>query len=1032
MTVRRLARFLVVGCLVLTPATAAAQQASGSITGVVRDTSGAVVPGVTVEAASPALIEQVRSVVTDAQGRYQIVDLRPGIYTVTFTLAGFSTLKREGLELTSGFAATVNADLNPGSIGETILVTGEAPIVDLRNVRQQTQLSRETLESIPGTGRLPALYTVLPAAQLNVATAYSVGAVNERVAANYSLHGAPSASPMFDGMNATITNLTQGVVVYNQLTFQEVVVETSGVGADRDSGGAQVNIVQRDGGNTFSGTLTYAYAGPGLESSNFGPALAARGLQPSGALRRFYDTGGALGGPIKRNKLWFFFAMRSGATQQNQQGNYYNKLQDVPGPAPGVVLYEPDLARAAFTNDYARDFTLRLTWQAAQKHKIAVATSVQPNCNCLFGLLNPGVVAAPESTGRHYYNPNIMPLVSWTYPLTSRVLLEAGASANIHHQTTKRIPGVSRDVIQITEQARNFKYGSRANSLAVGGSYSHNPRRLYQERFAISYVTGSHNFKTGFNVRSFYEGNLAKNTDPDQINQARDYTFRNGVPVSVRIWAVPHGFEEGLRDVAVYTQDQWTIHKTTLNLGVRFNDVRAWTPEQVLVAGPFVPERRFAPTRNVPHWRNLDPRLGVAHDLFGTGRTAVKASIGRYSTQLIAAAENPARSMSANATRTWNDSFYAPGDRRRGNFIPDCELGPSVPGANGECGPLSDLTFGQLRPGTRNAPDALEGFNRQDRNWQASASVQHQLTTGVGVNVAYYRTWYGGFLARDNQLLTPADYDSYCITAPVDPRLPTSGQQICGFYDVRPALFGRVDNLVTRASRFGKQTQVYNGVDVTLTARAARGLQAQGGLSVGRTVTDNCYQNSDPSLIAQAFAGVSAFPSFPNFPGFPDAPASNVARIPAFCHAVPPWSSGTRFRGLIIYPLIWNFQASVIYQDIPGIPITASYVATNAEVRGSLGRDLAACRGAAVCNANVTVELIPPLSMFEDRLHELDLRFTRTFQAGRSRVRANFDVFNILNASDVLRSTDRYGSAWLDAVQTMGGRLMKIGAQLDF
>jgi hypothetical protein len=375
--------------------------------------------------------------------------------------------------------------------------------------------------------------------------------------------------------------------------------------------------------------------------------------------------------------------------------------------------------------------------------------------------------------------------------------------------------------------------------------------------------------------------------------------------------------------------------------------------------------------------------------------------------------------MAANATRTWNDSFYPAGDPRRGNFIPDCELGPSIAGANGECGPLSDLTFGQLRPGTRNAPDALEGFNRQDHNWQASASVQHQLSQGVGLNVAYYRTWYGGFLATDNELLTPADYDPYCITAPVDPRLPTSGQQICGFYDVKPALFGRVDNLVTQASRFGKQTQVYNGVDVTLNARGVRGLQAQGGLSVGRTVTDNCYQNGDPSLTAQAFVNVTAL-------------ASTVARISAFCHTVPPWSSGTRFRGLVIYPLIWNFQASVIYQDLPGIPVTASYVASNAEVRRSLGRDLAACRGAAVCNANVTVEFIPSQSMFEDRLHEIDLRFTRTFQAGRSKVRANFDVFNILNASDVLRSTDRYGSAWLNAVQTMGGRLMKVGAQLDF
>ena len=249
MKLRRIAPVVFGWCLLVTPAAGWAQQASGSIGGVARDASGAVLPGVTVEAASPALIEKVRSTVTDGQGLYQIVDLRPGIYSVTFALPGFGTFKTEGLELATGFTATVNAELRVGSIEETVTVTAETPLVDTRNIRQQAQFSRQTLESIPGTGRLPGLYSVLPAAVLSQPTVYSVGAVNERVAANDSLHGAPLASPVIDGMNATVATLLQGVVVYNQLLFQEVVVETGGIGADRDSGGTQVNIVQRDGGN---------------------------------------------------------------------------------------------------------------------------------------------------------------------------------------------------------------------------------------------------------------------------------------------------------------------------------------------------------------------------------------------------------------------------------------------------------------------------------------------------------------------------------------------------------------------------------------------------------------------------------------------------------------------------------------------------------------------------------------------------------------------------------------------------------------
>ena len=210
-------------------------------------------PGVTVEAASPALIEKVRSAVTDADGVYRLVDLRPGDYTVTFTLPGFSTFVRDGMTLPANFTATVNADMAVGALEETITVTGEAPLVDTQSTRQQTQFQRETLESMPGTGRLTSLAQVIPGATLTTPQAYSVGGVNDSAQYTYSLHGAPSSEPIVDGMSQVVGGLTNGVFIYNQLTFQEVVVETSGVGADRETGGMQMNLIQRDGGNTFSG-----------------------------------------------------------------------------------------------------------------------------------------------------------------------------------------------------------------------------------------------------------------------------------------------------------------------------------------------------------------------------------------------------------------------------------------------------------------------------------------------------------------------------------------------------------------------------------------------------------------------------------------------------------------------------------------------------------------------------------------------------------------------------------------------------------
>ena len=971
-----------------------ATSAQSSITGVVRDGSGAVLPGVTVEATSPALIEGSRTAVTDAQGTYRIVDLRPGVYAVTFGLAGFSTLKRDGLELRAEFTATVNAELSVGALEETVTVTGEAPTVDLRSSRAQIQYAQETLESLPGTGRLATLSAIIPGATLRRENDRGVGGLSDRTQTAYSVHGAPEAQPVVDGMNHQVASLTSGVFVYNQIGIQEVVVETSGIGADRDTGGMQLNMIPRDGGNLFSGIATFAYVGPSLETSNINDELLARNIDPNrvGSIKKFRDSAVALGGPIRRNRLWFFAAFREGVTQQFAEGVYYNKLRQ-----PASFLYEPDLERPASTDDYSRDVTARFTWQASARHRVVFTTSFQPNCTCVFNLLNPGTRRTPEASGPHHYNPHFLPSASWTYPATSRILLEAGVTAYVINQHDKREPGVSQTDIQINDQGLNLLYGNVPTRTL--------PRRQYQSRFAASHVTGTHTFKAGVATRHVRIGDIERlGADIWMHNGSINYRFRDGIPNQLTLTDAPWNFEESVRDFAVYAQDQWTLNRLTLNMGLRFSDAKAWTPEQVLGAGFFVPERRFAPVDDVPHYTNLSPRVGFAYDLFGDARTAVKASIGHYPDRVIQASANPAVNLTRSTSRNWTD-----GNR---NYVPDCDL--LNPVANGECGASSNLNFGKPNAETRYADDAQSGFNNQFDNWQASVSVQHELRPGMALNVGYFRTWYGGFLATDNQLVSPADFDPFCITVPQDQRLPNSGQQLCGLYDVKPAAFGLVDNLVTQASRFGSQTQVFNGVDVTLNARFAGRGQLSGGVSVGRTVTDNCYQNDDPSLLGQL--AIATYP-----------------RTEEFCHLAPPWSAGTQVKLMAVYPLPWDIQTSAIYQNSPGIPLTAQYVVSNAAVVQSLGRNLGSCRGAATCNANVTVDLIPPTVLYEPRLQQLDLRFSRIFRLGGTRrVRADMDLYNVFNANNVISMNTTYGSGWRDVRQILGGRLVRLGGQINF
>ena len=973
-------------------------QGGSSITGVVRDTSGGVLPGVTVEASSPALIEKVRSAVSDSEGLYRIVDLRPGEYAVTFTLPGFQTFRRDGMALPANFTATVNAEMAVGSLEETITVTGEAPLIDTQSTRQQLQIQRDTLESIPGTGRITSLSTIIPGATLNTPAQYSVGGVNDSGQFTFRLHGAPVSEPVVDGQSQVMGGLTNGVFMYNQLTFQEVVVETSGVGADRETGGMQMNIIQRDGGNTFSGGATYSYSGPSLESGNIGDELVARKLRPEqiGGLKRYFDFAAAIGGPIKRDRVWFFGAIRRGDNQQLQQGNYFNKRQD-------TLFYEPDLSRPGYTDQWSNDYTGRVTWQVAQKHKIVAATSVQPVCNCFFNLLSPtgGIPWAPEVSAQHHYDPQAITNLSWRYPATNQLLIEA-TFGDLHVlQETKRQPETGL-AIMVTDVGTNYRYGSRALNLGTTGSYFKVPRNQQTPAFSASYISGSHVFKAGVLLRFFHTGDPDLNTDPNQINQARDYTFRNGVPTNVRIWATPYAWVENGRDHSVYAQDQWTLGRTTLNLGVRYNDTATSLPEVHLAAGPFVPARTLPKVDNVPHWKNLNPRVGFAHDVGGTGRTAIKASWGRYNDALRSTTVPPvAADVVTNTNRTWNDSFFGAGDPRSGNFNPDCDL--LNPNANGECGVWSDRNFGQNRVAGNNAPDAISGFNKQSSNTQASVSVQHELRPGIGLNVGYYRTWYDGFLVTDNLAVTPADYDEYCFTVPTDTRLPNSGRQLCGLYDLKPSKFGQVNRLTTQASNFGDRQQVYNGVDVNVNARFGQGGRLSGGISVGRTVLDNCFVVDSPE-----------------------------AARPDFCKVTPPWSSGTQVKAMVVYPLPFDLQTSVIYQNFGGINIAPTYRVGNAEIARSLGRNLAQCGAAATCTASVVVPLVPAGTLYEPRLQQLDVRFTRNIRVDRYRLRGNLDIANIFNAGNVLSAQQGFGPTYLNVLQIMGGRLVKVGVQFDF
>jgi hypothetical protein len=1028
MIARRVPSLVLWGVLFL-PSTLWAQAATGSIAGVVRDTSGAVLPGVTVEAASPALIEKVRTVVTDAAGAYRIIELRPGTYTVTFSLPGFSTVRREGVELTTSFTAAINADLRVGGVEETITVSGETPVVDLSSARQQTTVSRDVLDAIPTTKRLGQYASFIPGATYSNPTFQDSGGTAGE-GGQFGVHGQRAADEIvnLDGLNQNMFGLD--VYSYNSQTIQEVVIETGGTSAEATTGGVQLNIIPKDGGNNWSGSFNSSWTGPSLQSDNLDDDLRARGLQTGASVKRFRDNGGAFGGPIARDRLWFYTAHRYWGTQKYIQGTYYNK-------SPNKLFYVPDLDRVAFTNWYYHDNNVRLTWQATARNKIALFYSHEDSCNCPVGLSGIGganaIKGTPESRPKHLFNPLQNAVLSWNAPATNKLLLEGAASFQGLNVQTEAMEGASR--IGITDVGLGLEYGGLAgggnpNGNTFFGTTQRRDVRRYTGRLAASYVTGSHTFKGGFTVLRYSLGREGAHTDADAIDGGRAYVFRNQVPIQVRLWAIPYEVVEHTTNTGAYAQDQWVVRKLTLNLGLRYDSILGTVPAHRLPAGYFVPARDFPAADNVPNFKNLNPRVSGTYDLFGNGKTAVKASIGRYNPWLVGTIGNPQSGQPAFTTVTWNDSFYGPGDPRSGNFVPDCDL--RVITGSGECGPWSDRGFGQVRAGTRFAKDATEGFNKQQYNWQTSVSLQQELRPGIALNIGYFRTWYGNFQITDNAATTADDYDPFCITLPAtDSRLPGGGQQRCGFFDIKPSLFGRVDNLRTQASNYGRRTEVYNGVDATLTARFAQGGQFSGGLSVGRTVIDACELAAKlpealfgtDGAINGANTGTAALTT-----GVAGSWTSMLA-----CNVTPPWSAGTQVKFLFVYPLPWDLQFSAIFQNFPGVPITATYAVNNAIVSPSLGRSISACgANCAPASSFGNVELISAGTTYEDRQQSVDLRFTRAFRFGRANLRPSLDLSNILNAGSIYAANTGFGSQWLVPYEISGGRLARVNVQLDF
>ena len=987
--------------LLLLPAIAAAQ---ASITGVVKDSSGSVLPGVTVEAASPALLEKVRTATTDGNGQYRITELRPGAYVVTFTLPGFTGVKRDGITLTGSFTSTVDATLTVGTLNETVTVTGEAPIVDVQSTTRQRVMDAESISTLPTGRNMFELGVLIPGVSLTGGLSQqnvggSLGPETRALAA----HGGRTEDQRFMMNGVSLSSMISGGwgggAIPNATGVQEMVFDTASVSADLATGGVRINFIAREGGNQFHGSLFGNFANDSMQSSNVDDELRARNplLANAGKIDKNWDFNPGIGGPIVRDRAWFYASGRSQGAYLFSQGMFFNANEN--NPARWDYVADPN--RPASLEKTWLDAQLRTTVQLNQKNKIGVTYTQQDFCACHDGISS---TTAPEAgTDRRFPMQRIV-LLDWTAPVTSKVLLEASAIhrverwGNMHLQTK----GLNLDpvMIGVNEQGGaipGLNYRGRV------GTYNNSWNNNLHYRFNLSYITGSHAMKVGMNNAHGYHENLT------YVQNPLSYRFRDGVPNQITMRALPNLQKNHVdHDLGLFAQDKWTLGRSTISLGIRYDHFANSFPEQELGPTSFTPNRAltFPETKNTSY-HDITPKSQFAYDVFGNGKTALKVSLNKYLNGLgttnsgnfpVTMGPNPIAVLANTATRTWTDA--------NNNFVPDCNLSnlqaQDLRASGGDfCDIASELRFGQATPNTTYDPELLTGWNKRAYNWEFSTGVQHEILPRVSVDVGYFRRWYGNFTATDNRAVAASDYAAFSVTAPSDPRLPDGGgNTVTGFKNLNPTAQNRPgDNFITHSDTYGKQIEHWNGVDVSVNARLAQGIFLQGGTSTGRTTEDNC------EILEQV-------------------PEISTNGLP-YCHQQTAWLTQVKGSASYVIPRV-DVSLAATYQYLPGPQISANWVVTNAQVVG-LGR--------ALTGGNPTVNMIEPGTEYGPGLTQVDLRFGKVLRFGGRRTTLNFDLYNATNSNTVLTHSNTYSptaTTWLQPQAVLTARFFKFSAQFDF
>jgi len=1017
----------------LSPSPAHAQSA---ISGVVRDASGAVVPQASVVASSDVLIERERTVTTNNEGRYTIVDLRPGTYVVTASATGFDTVKQT-IEVPANVTVPVDATLKVGAVGEVVSVEARVATVDVENAGHPTTLTRQEMDDLP-TGRyMQSIASYVPGAHLNLP---DIGG-SQQIEQNYiSVHGNGSVHDtyMLDGMRVNTTYADGQIQQYiDNAAIQESTYAASNVTAEASGGGMFTNLIPKDGGNRFHFSLFAGGSGGSgfWQANNVDANLNARGLGGQDKTVKIEDFDGSFGGPMIKDKLWFMLTGRQQVTFTQAGASVY------PNGAPGIQ------------DGHLYNGTFRLTYQLNQKNKVS-AFYLRNWKYKAHEILDGGQTYLPvdpsvSSTQRNKWPMYYILQTRWTSTLTPKLLVQAGVSIShldyndLYQDGVLQAPGTNAFFAGTSQ----IDAGTLRRYVAgTGNTYFQTTRNEYSG--TVTYVTGSHQIKAGAEFSNGRNDPLSLILNGDGVS-----VFNNGVPISFLAYNTPfsnHTHLDG--DLGLFVTDTWHYKRVAVTAGIRFEYLAANIDPEDAPAG------RFAPARTIPRidcstikgmgcWKDWTPRLGIVYDVFGNHKTAIKAGFGKYNSQYSSSFTgtfNPLATLTE--TVAWNTNT---------NPALGPVLDPSIPGQNcvpvkiagviapnpncypvggfapqgtlaanvlpGHLGPSPNPVFGSVAASTG---VNLDPNWHRDYNYQYNAGLQQELRKGITLNVAWYRrSVYQQFFLVNQNDVPSSSWTPFNIVNPLD-GTPITVFNLSPNVTALPAASLHLTNAPQSLTR-----NVYTGYETSVVARLAHGVFATAGWTMDRQLDRSCAEAvstskplADPNTLRYCDLFGDSSLTF------------NGINISGLGKVSPPWAQAFTAQGTV--PIHWGFVGSVSFlsnnyqggfagaggtgtlnNGYLGRTIAISSKTASVYPNGSVGVAASLAPGTTCATAGPTVgcpidpgfnalqgaetiNLVSPGQVRTARLNQLDLSLKRTFKFREKYVlEPTIQVFNILNTN---------------------------------